>query len=114
MRLEAKKYLEDVRQAAAHITEFTAGKSFEGYNADALLKAAVERKFEIIGEALSQLERLEPAIVSRVTHYKRIIAFRNILVHGYAGIDDRVVWDVVQNDLPILYGEVKKLLGVRE
>ena len=56
MRLEVKKYLEDIRQAVTDIKEFTAGKSFEGYAADALLKAGVERKFEIVGEALRHLE----------------------------------------------------------
>jgi len=111
MRLEVKKYLEDIRQAAAHIREFTAGKSFEGYTADALLRSGVERQFEIIGEALRQLELAEPAVVFKITNYRRIIAFRNILVHGYAVVDDRVVWDVVQNDLPILYRQVTALLG---
>lgn len=112
MRLEAKKYLEDIRQAAAHIKEFTAGKSFEEYTGDALLKAGVERKFEIIGEALKHLERIEPSVASTITNYKRIIAFRNILVHGYAVVDDDVVWDIVQKDLPILYHEVETLLRV--
>ena len=113
MRLEIKKYLEDIRQAAAHIKQFTAGKSFEGYTADALLRSGVERQFEIIGEALKQLELVEPAVVSKITNYRRIIAFRNILVHGYAVVDDRVVWDVVQKDLPILCREVETLLGLR-
>lgn len=113
MRLEVKKYLEDIRQAAAHIRGFTAGKSFEGYTTDVLLRSGVERQFEIIGEALKQLELLEPAVVSRITNYRRIIAFRNILVHAYAVVDDRVVWDVVQKDLPILYREVETLLGLR-
>lgn len=113
MRLEVKKYLEDIRQAAAHIRDFTAGKSFEGYTTDVLLRSGVERQFEIIGEALKQLELVEPAVVSKITNYRRIIAFRNILVHGYAVVDDRVVWDVVQKDLPILYREVETLLGLR-
>jgi len=113
MRLEVKKYLEDIRQAAGHIRDFTARKSFEGYIADVLLRSGVERQFEIIGEALKQLELVEPAVVSKITNYRRIIAFRNILVHGYAVVDDRVVWDVVQKDLPILYREVETLLGLQ-
>ncbi|MGH7406255.1 MAG: HepT-like ribonuclease domain-containing protein [Candidatus Methylomirabilales bacterium] len=75
MRLEVKKYLEDIRQATAHIREFTVGKLFEGYTADALLRSGVERQFEIIGEALRQLELVEPAVVSKITNYRRIIAF---------------------------------------
>jgi len=110
MRLEVKKYLEDIRQAAGHIKEFTAGKSFEEYTSGALLKAGVERKFEIIGEALRHLERIEPSLAAKIMQYKRIIAFRNILVHGYAVVEDHVVWDIVQKDLPILYQEVETLL----
>ncbi len=53
MRLEAKKYLYDIRQAAAEIGAFTRGKTFADYSSDAMLRAAVERKLEIIGEALT-------------------------------------------------------------
>jgi uncharacterized protein with HEPN domain len=59
MRLEAKKYLYDIQQAADLLAEFTGGKSFADYEADAMLRAAVERQFEIVGEALAQLARLD-------------------------------------------------------
>lgn len=59
MRLEAKKYLYDIQQAADLLQAFTAGKSFADYEADAMLRAAAERQFEIIGEALAQLARLD-------------------------------------------------------
>ena len=111
MRLEAKKYLEDVRQAAVRVREFTEGKTWEDYAGDALLRAGVERQFEIIGEALQQLSKIEPGLVSTIGDYKRIIAFRNILIHGYAVVDDRVVWDVVEQNLPVLYRQVNVLLG---
>jgi transposase len=68
MRLEAKKYLFDIRRAGSLLTEFTAGKNFDAYQADAMLRAAVEREFEIIGEALAQLARLDAAIAARITH----------------------------------------------
>jgi uncharacterized protein with HEPN domain len=110
MRLEAKKYLYDVRQAADLIARFTAGKAFAQYEADAMLRSAVERQLEIIGEALTQLARLDEPLASRITDYRRIIAFRNILVHGYAQVDDRLVWDVVQSKLPALRQEVTGLL----
>lgn len=59
MRLEAKKYLYDIKQAADLLVEFTAGKDFSDYEREAVLRAAVERKFEIVGEALSRLAKLD-------------------------------------------------------
>ena len=52
-----------------------------------MLRAAVEREFEIVGEALSQLAQLDPAVADRISDYRRIIAFRNLLIHGYGQID---------------------------
>jgi uncharacterized protein with HEPN domain len=90
VRLEAKKYLLDIQQAADSLTQFTAGKQLADYEKDAMLRAAVERKFEIIGEALAQLVKIEPDLVSRISENLRIIAFRNILVHGYTDVFDRL------------------------
>ena len=111
MRLEVKKYLYDIQQAAARIAEFTADKRLEDYQGSALVGAAVERQFEIIGEALAQLARLDTRLVARISEHRRIVAFRNILIHGYADVDDRLVWDVVQNKLPVLRREVELLLS---
>jgi len=113
MRVEAKKYLHDIRQAAELIANFTAGKTLADYEGDALLRSAVERQFEIIGEALAQLARLDQAVAARITDHRRIIAFRNILIHGYAEIDNRIVWDIIESKLPMLRGEVSALLEER-
>jgi hypothetical protein len=72
MRLEAKKYLFDIQRAASLITEFVSEKRFEDYRADALLRSVVERQFEVIGEALAQLARLDETIVARITFRKQI------------------------------------------
>ena len=104
MRLETRKYLYDVQRAIALLREFTAGKTFADYEREALLRAAVERELEIIGEVVAQLARLDQPSAAR------IIAFRNMLVHGYADVDDRLVWDVVETKLPILSHEVEMLL----
>jgi uncharacterized protein with HEPN domain len=87
MQRESKKYLYDIAQAAELITRFTTGKSFANYLSDPMLRAAVERKFEVIGEALVQLSKRDAAAVARIGEYQRIIAFRNILIHGYADVD---------------------------
>ena len=59
----------------------------------------MERQFEIIGEAVAQLGRIDADLVERIADAPRIIAFRNILIHGYAAIRTEVVWDTVQSDL---------------
>lgn len=111
MRLEAKKYLYDVQQAAARIAEFTAGKQFADYEGNPMLRSAVERQLQIIGEAVAQLARLDEGLAGRFSEYRRIIAFRNILIHGYADVDDRLVWDVIEAKLPVLRREVETLLS---
>ena len=110
MPREPKAYLYDMRQAAALIAEFTDGLDFDAYAADAMVRAAVERQFEIIGEALGQLAKLEPETAGRIGDHRRIIAFRNILVHGYAGVDDMLVWDMVVTRLSDLRRDVDLLL----
>jgi uncharacterized protein with HEPN domain len=111
MQLESKKYLYDILQAAKRVQEFSQGKSFTDYEADALLRSAVERQFEIIGEALRQLGRDDPATGAQISELARIVAFRNILIHGYAHVDDRIVWDVLERKLPTLVSDVEALLA---
>ena len=110
MRLEEKTLLHDIRVAAERIGSFTQEKDFTSYGMDEMLRSAVERQFEIIGEALNRLSKINPDLVGRVSEYQRIIAFRNILIHGYAQVDDRLVWSVVEEKLQTLLGEVIRLL----
>jgi len=103
--------LYDIQQAVVRISEFTQGKRFEDYQSEAMLRAAVERQFEIIGEALVRLARLDQELAAQVSEHRRIIAFRNILIHGYADVDDRLVWDFAQTRVPALLREVEALLA---
>ena len=111
MQLESKKLLEDIRQACKHILEFTKDKTLSDYTKQHLLRSGVERQFEIIGEALKRLTGTEPDLAGQISHYKRIISFRNILIHGYDIVEDPVVWDVATKDLPVLYEQVRVLLN---
>jgi len=110
MRLEARKYLLDVQVATDRIGRFTQGKSFEQYLADEMLRSAVERQFGIAGEALSRLAKDDPGVAAQIPDYGKIVAFRNILIHGYASVDDRIVWGVIENYLAQLRAAVRRLL----
>jgi uncharacterized protein with HEPN domain len=99
---DSPSYLWDAREAAAAILEFTRGKTFEDYAADPILSAAVERKFMIIGEALGQAAKITPELASRIPDLRRVVGFRNILVHGYAQVQHATVWRAICGNLPEL------------
>ncbi len=76
-----------------------------------MLRAAVERQFEIIGEALNQLSKMDPDLAAAIPDLSRIVAFRNILIHGYATVDDALVWQVLKERLPELQRVISELLN---
>jgi uncharacterized protein with HEPN domain len=108
---DVRTYLYDIERACALVKRFTSGRSFEDYLADDMLRAAVERQFEIIGEALGQALKLNPVLAERISDSARIVAFRNRLIHAYASVSPEVVWGVVESDLPKLHSQVTGLLG---
>lgn len=110
MRLESKKLLRDIERASQLVAQFTTAKTLDDYLADVLLRSGAERQFEIIGEALTRLVKADPATAQRISEYRRIISFRNVLIHGYDVVTDAVVWDIVQNKLPVLLREVGAML----
>jgi uncharacterized protein with HEPN domain len=110
MQLESLKYLYDMQQACRLLAAFLAGRSFDDYSADPLLRSGVERQLTIVGEALNRLMKIEPTVASTITDARQIIAFRNILVHGYDVVRHEVVWGILENDLSILTRDVDTLL----
>lgn len=103
--------LEDIRHAAQRIQDFTADRSLNDYQTNELLRAGVERFYILIGEALSRLEKLDAGLANQIADYRKIIGFRNVLVHGYEMIDDQIVWNTIQDHLPVLKQQVEKLLA---
>ncbi|HEY2584153.1 MAG TPA: HepT-like ribonuclease domain-containing protein, partial [Tepidisphaeraceae bacterium] len=75
-----------------------------------MLRSAVERQCEIIGEAMTRLRAKSPELVERVTDYRKIISFRNVLIHGYDTVSDEITWRIVVEKLPILQRELEELL----
>jgi len=107
---ETAKLLFDMRNAAERIGRFVDGKTFDDFQNDELLRSGVERQFEIIGEAMSRLVKLDPALAQQISEYRKISGFRNALIHGYDSIDDETTWNIVTAKLPILLGELSELL----
>lgn len=111
MRRDPRKYLWDAMRAAGLLRQFAAGKTLEEYQDDVLLRSAVERQLEIVGEALSQLAKSNADLAGQVPELPRIVAFRNILIHGYASVDDTLVWQVLTEKLPRLEAVLRTLLA---
>ena len=109
-QLDIQKYLFDINEACELLIQFTAGNTFSDYSTDPMLRSAVERQFEIIGEALAQVLRLNPSLRSKISNTGRIIAFRNRLIHGYSSVADDIVWGILEANLPTLREEVAALM----
>jgi uncharacterized protein with HEPN domain len=114
MHRDPRAFLWDVQAAAQAIHAFTADLDSKAYLGNELVQAAVERKFEVIGEALNQLAKLAPATAGRIPDVPQIVAFRNQLIHGYATINPGTVWNIVNNALPGLLSAVQTLLDELE
>ena len=102
MQLEARKLIFDIQSAVDLLKEFTTNKTLDDYLADPMLRSAVERQFEIIGEAVNKLAKEDEKLAANISEYKRLIGFRNVLIHGYGDVDDYLVWDLVETKLPVL------------
>jgi uncharacterized protein with HEPN domain len=110
MERDARAFLWDIRKAASDIGSFIAVLDFTGYVQSKVVRSAVERQFEIIGEALSQLSKRAPELAARLPDHRRAIAFRNQLIHGYRRIDHAEVWEIAHVSLPALNAAVTALL----
>jgi uncharacterized protein with HEPN domain len=111
MQPKAPKLLEDIRDAAAFIREVTRGKTLDDYRRDRLLRQAIERNFEIVGEAMNRLALHDPETAGCISKHRQIVGFRNVLTHGYDLIDHRLVWSTIEEEVPVLLTEVEALLG---
>ncbi len=106
-KLEA--YKEEILKSLADIELFITDLDLNKYLEDLKTRAAVERKLLNIGEALNQANQIDNEIEKKISDFRKIIGFRNILVHGYFGVDDALVWDVVSTKLKRLKIDIESL-----
>lgn len=110
MERDVNTHLFDVIENCKRIHEFVGKTDFAGYSRDELVKSAVERRFINIGESLSRIRQTDSNIFGKIVNAQRIIGFRNVLVHGYESISDRLVWGIIEENLPELKATCEELL----
>ena len=110
---KVKAWLFDIHQAILEIESFMDGraKNFFEYQKDLLLKRAVERELEIIGEAMNRIIKSDDAFISKITDAKNIIGLRNHVIPAYDNISDENIWAIIINHLPQLKTEISNLLS---
>jgi uncharacterized protein with HEPN domain len=110
MHPKCLKWLNDIVEGCDVIETAAAGRSLADYETDRILRSAIERNFEIIGEAFNRIVKLEPSLAEKVPDFRAIISFRNVLIHGYDYVDHSRVWQIIQKDVPPLRDRIAALV----
>jgi uncharacterized protein with HEPN domain len=105
------KHLDDAAFAARLALEFLAGHSLDDHRVDAMLRSAVERQAEIVGEACRRALTDSPGLRERLPAMSRAIAMRNRIAHGYDLIDDAIVYETVRMHFPPLADGLERELA---
>ncbi|MFN3256758.1 MAG: DUF86 domain-containing protein [Ilumatobacter sp.] len=110
-RPEIAAHLWEAAESARPIREYVAGQTLDDFRSDVGLRDRVERRFIRVGEALSQAAKLDPNLDEVLPELPRIVAFRNVLIHGYATINDEVVWQVANDQLDSMISQLDQRLA---
>ncbi len=107
------KWLYDVKIAIEEIDSFFEGqeRNLFKYKNSLILKRAVERNLEIIGEALNRIRQRDPEFLNNISEAKSIIGLRNHVIHSYDNISDESIWSILTIHLPKLNREINNLIG---
>ncbi len=104
-----KAYLEHILDEADYLMRSSAGMEYSVFIEDETLKRSFVRSLEVIGEAVKNLPRDFKEAHGEV-EWKKVAGMRDILIHHYFGVDYKMVWDVVMNQVPDLKEKIKKAL----
>lgn len=109
MQLNVKKYLLDISVSIDSINDFIGNdNNFSDYESNKLIRRAVERELEIIGEATNRILKIDPVI--DLKDARRIVDLRNLVIHAYDNVDNIIIWGIITKDLPLLKLQVDKML----
>jgi uncharacterized protein with HEPN domain len=107
-----QKWLYDIKVAIDEIDSFFAGEPmiFENYQQNKMLKRAVERELEIIGEAMNRIIKRDESFAQKIEDAMNIVGLRNHVIHAYDNISDENIWAIVINHLPRLKKDINTLI----
>jgi uncharacterized protein with HEPN domain len=108
---DVRAFLWDIHHSCDLLTSAARERTIEEYAQDEWLRMGVERAFEILAEALTNVLRMQPSLSERITHAPRIIAFRNRITHEYWSTASAIVWAVLHDYVPPLQREVEAVLA---
>ena len=109
MQRSCDMYLLDILNSIESIEEYLGeDRNFKKYESSKLLRRAVERELEIIGEATNRILKIDSTI--GISNTRRIVDLRNFVIHAYDSVDDVIIWGILIKDLPLLKKQVQKLL----
>ena len=114
MNAAARTRLHDALRACRVIVGFVQGYTFAEYEQSLLLRSAVERQFEIVGEALRQAELADGTVTAHVSNLRQIVGLRNRIIHGYDLVDQQLLWSIVRDELPTLIAQLTATLADRD
>jgi len=109
MQHSIEMYLLDISNAIDSIHEYLGEeRNFKTYESNKLLRRAVEREIEIIGEAVNRILKVDPQVT--ISNGRRIVNLRNWVIHSYDNVDNVIIWGIIDKDLPLLKEQVSDLL----
>ena len=108
---DIRKSVADAIGACQAIQEFTQGHTLETYRADYMRRCAVERQFEILGEAFNRIDAVDASFRGRFPEMRESVGMRNRIIHGYDFVDDVIVWDTVKENVPSLMNKLEVWLA---
>ncbi len=113
MKRTQEIYISDIFEAIKSVEKFMEDVEWENFRINDEKQSAVFRKLEIIGEAASHISPASRKKYSDIP-WRQICAFRNKIIHEYFGINAQRVWNIVEDDLPVLKKQIEKILELMD
>lgn len=110
-RRSRNAYLWDIVDASRAIADGVLGRTYADFEQDRMFRRAIERELTIVGEAVSQMTRTYPETRDAIGPVRRLVGFRNVLIHEYGDVKNDVVWAIVVDEVPQLLERCQALLN---